>query len=62
MRDLLNCISDLEEECPKTAQFMEKKLKEMYEELGKQEGMDMPLFYESKEYIMESCPRLPSGL
>ena len=62
MRDLLNCITNVVEECPTAAQYMEEMLQNMYKELKKHGGLDVLSYDDSKKYIMTYCPLLPSGL
>lgn len=60
MHEMLTCILDAMDECPKTAKYMEEMLEKMSTMQQEEGAPRMPSYAESKKYIMESCPSLPN--
>lgn len=61
MNEILTCIINAMDQCPKSARFMEQLLANMSKEFEKHGGPRMPSYEEEKKYILGTCPKLPEG-
>ena len=63
MQTALTCIFNAFDQCPNTATKMEKMLEDMSEkQKASGEGVYMPTYAETKQYITEACPNIPGQL
>ena len=61
MREVMMCIFETKEQCPKTANQMELMVKDMIEtQKGLQPGY-FPTYEDVKSYIKHRCSSVPDG-